>query len=358
VHEAIVFWNVDSTDNSYDESNTYIGTHNSSRSRFRFKGSAKIDADWSAGFLMEFGVRANHLGATWQDSPNSGGQRIDIRHEALYLKSKRMGTIWLGWTSSAADGITEICLGCGLGNGPDFSDDMAGLRTTTNTSFGSYGGVGAFVGEGDRREIIRYISPEFAGFVVSTAYGHDDFYDVALRYANEFNGVRVAAGVAYQHDTSGTSNGGNISAAACTGSNGRGGSPGECDSIGASASVQHVASGFYVAGAYGRATDKLVAANLGDTVTGWHITGGVNRKFSPLGSTNIWGLYTNQESEVGFANGASTELTVYGVGIEQSIDAAAMNIYLWWKHMNADVNGMTGVEAESDQIVLGARVRF
>src|SRR6056297_3023715 len=63
VHEAIVFWNVDTSNGVNEEANTYIGTHNSSRSRFRFKGSARIDSDWSAGFLMEFGVRANHLGS-------------------------------------------------------------------------------------------------------------------------------------------------------------------------------------------------------------------------------------------------------------------------------------------------------
>src|SRR6056297_3733441 len=52
VHEAIVFWAVDTSNNVNEEENVYIGTNNASRSRFRFKGSAKINADWSAGFLM------------------------------------------------------------------------------------------------------------------------------------------------------------------------------------------------------------------------------------------------------------------------------------------------------------------
>ncbi len=35
----------------------YIGTRNYSRTRYRFKGSAQINTDWSAGFLIEIGLR-------------------------------------------------------------------------------------------------------------------------------------------------------------------------------------------------------------------------------------------------------------------------------------------------------------
>ena len=368
VNEAIVFWDVDSNyDDAFDESNVYIGTHNSSRSRFRFKGSAKIDADWSAGFLMEFGVRANHLGSNTQYNPyNVSG--LDIRHEALYLKSNRMGTVWLGWTSSATDGITEICLGCGLGQGPDYSDDMGNLHTGFQ-AFDLYGGgQGAFVGEGDRREVVRYISPEMRGFVFSAAYGQDDFYDVALRYANEWNGVRVAAGVGYQHDTTGSNAPGTpgfISSSACGTYNtpwvfgGSNASDAECEQLGASISAQHVPSGIYGAAAYGHAWDNLVdnrlGAGFGNEVKAWSFTGGVNRKFSPIGATNIWGMYTYSEDDVGFAAG-NENLTIYGVGVDQKIDAAAMTLYFWWKRMEAEYIGFD--DGTSDQFVLGSIIRF
>ena len=32
----------------------------------------------------------------------------------------------------------------------------------------------------------------------SLAKANDDGWDIAVRYANEFNGVRIAAGIAYQ----------------------------------------------------------------------------------------------------------------------------------------------------------------
>ena len=36
-------------------------------------------------------------------------------------------------------------------------------------------------------------SPTFAGFSVSASWGEDDFWDVAARYAGEWNGIKVAA---------------------------------------------------------------------------------------------------------------------------------------------------------------------
>jgi len=377
VHEAIVHWDVDTPTGANEEENVYIGTHNSSRSRFRFKGSAKIDADWSAGFLMEFGVRANHLGGNSQAQPYTVSG-LDIRHEALYVQSKRLGTVWLGWTSSAADGITEICLGCGLGNGPDYSDDMGDLVDGNGDRFDRLGGrQGAFVGEGDRREVIRYISPTIAGFVISGAYGQDDFYDASLRYAGEFGSIRIAGGVAYQRDTTDViqasvfngngvqtftdANQGFISRTACNANN----NSIDCEMVGASLSMQHTPTGLYIAGAYGRSEEKN--DNSEDNVA-WHVTAGINTKWSSLGNTNIWGMYTQADSDTGpnatSANGNvggdidanTSQLRIYGVGIEQGIDAAAMSLYVYYKHFEGELSNVDS--GSMDQVVAGALIRF
>jgi len=377
VHEAIVYWDVDTPTGASEESNVYIGTHNSSRSRFRFKGAAKINADWSAGFLMEIGVRANHLGGNTQGSAYTVAG-LDIRHEALYVKSKSLGTVWLGWTSSAADGITEICLGCGLGNGPDYADDMGDMVDGNGDRFDRLGGrQGAFVGEGDRREVIKYISPTIAGFSVSAAYGQDDFYDAALRYAGEFGAIRIAGGVAYQRDTTnvsqnaaltstgtvtfGDNNPGFISRSACNGFM----NAIDCESIGASLSIQHTPTGLYVAGAYGRSEEKN--DNSEDNVA-WHVTAGINSKWSSLGKTNIWGMYTQADSDTGpnatavagnvggDTDANTSQLRIYGVGIEQEIDAAAMRLYVWYKHFDGELNNVDS--GSMDQVVAGALIKF
>ena len=49
----------------------------------------------------------------------------------------------------------------------------------------------------------RYDLPTFAGFSVSASWGEDDFWDVAARYAGEFNGFKVAAATAYSELTDG-----------------------------------------------------------------------------------------------------------------------------------------------------------
>ena len=48
-------------------------------------------------------------------------------------------------------------------------------------------------GDRFRRNRVRYDTPTFAGFTASASWGEDDDYDIALRYAKEFNGLRVAA---------------------------------------------------------------------------------------------------------------------------------------------------------------------
>ena len=49
------------------ESNVYIGTNDAARTRFRFQGEAKINKEWSAGYLLEIGVRSNRLNRTDQN---------------------------------------------------------------------------------------------------------------------------------------------------------------------------------------------------------------------------------------------------------------------------------------------------
>src|SRR5450432_3586288 len=53
VNEAVFAWD-DGT-----ERNVYEGTNSLEQTRFRFVGEAKIDKDWSAGYVLEIGVQGN-----------------------------------------------------------------------------------------------------------------------------------------------------------------------------------------------------------------------------------------------------------------------------------------------------------
>ena len=67
VNEALLFWD-DGT-----ESNVYVVTNNASRTRFRFTGDAKINNDWSAGYLLEIGVRYANSSNRQQTTDRAGG---------------------------------------------------------------------------------------------------------------------------------------------------------------------------------------------------------------------------------------------------------------------------------------------
>ncbi len=51
------------------------------------------------------------------------------------------------------------------------------------------------------QNVVRYDSPTFGGFSVSASWGEDDIWDVAARYAGEFNGFKLAAAAAYSDST-------------------------------------------------------------------------------------------------------------------------------------------------------------
>ena len=90
-----------------------------------------------------------------------------------------------------------------------------------------------------RANAISYTSPTFGGFSVSAAWGEDDIWDAALRYAGEFGGFRLAAGVGYIQNSGGL---GEIV---------KDSSPVDESSVWkGSASILHVASGLYVNGAF------------------------------------------------------------------------------------------------------------
>ena len=430
VNEAILFWD------DGGERNAYVVSNNASRTRFRFVGDAKINADWTAGYLLEIGARYANTGNRDQFSQNAGGNRnqIDIRHSAWYLDSKTFGRMWVGKTSTATDGITEINLSNAT-YGPDFAFGGTGgafrLRASGQSGQAGLSGfatVGLLtnqisgnsnVGEGDRNNVIKYVSPTFYGFSVQYAYGEDDLQDVALRYAGEFNGIRVGAGIGYRKSTDinttadGTFNCANASPTAIDGSSGaltisNNQSAVSCEQLGLSASVMHVPTGLYIAGSYGTAKDnkrkQLFAFNGGgapldvsqikDKEDFWYIQAGIERNWLGIGKTTLYGEYYNGAFPSTTNNGniqlltagdvlnslpsaagqrtvvGKYELSAWGLGVTQSIDAAAMDVYINYRRYQHDltlvqqfasggsVTAKSNPIADSQFFTIGGIIRF
>jgi hypothetical protein len=133
-----------------------------------------------------------------------------------------------------------------------------------------------------------------------------------------------------------------------------------------SASILHVASGLFVNGAYVRQDNDLAGR---DDTTLWYVAAGIAKNWTGLGNTVLYGEYARVEDGVqsttnsvaggsknAFGIALDSEATVWGFGVVQHIDAAAMELFLSYRNYSGDVNG---VDAEDFQAVMGgARIKF
>ncbi len=371
VNELVYWWD------DGEESNVYVGTSSYSSSRFRFKGDAKINTDWSAGYYMELEVVSAAVSGQTAGSDESTNA-VQIRQSNWYLKSKSLGTITVGQQSHATDDIILFSLG---GTAP-------GTASNHNVAPGS--GI-AFVGGGtvrpsdllqfldsDRANLVRYDSPTIGGFMFSASWGEDDMWDVALRYAGEFNGIKIAGGIGYhvERDRNGDNGTGNIVlspvGAEVVGDAAIGAATADFEEIRGSISVIHTPTGLFadLAGIH-REFDLAGKSDFNY----WNVRAGIYQKFFALGKTSIFGEYamaygaledTNAFRTVVagdiVTNGVVTndDITVWGFGIQQNIDAAAMEIYAGYRRFEADisVNGVARPTEDIDTVYTGARIQF
>jgi len=370
VNEAVIFWD------DGVESNAGVYTNDASRTRFRFKGDAKIADDWKAGYLLEVGVRANNSKRFDQDATTPMEENgLDLRHSVWYIDSKKLGRVWVGLTGGAGESVTEINV-AGTGDVAKYSDveDLGGglaLRRAdgffsdgTNVVGGSSNNIrirrlirdgGDQPGEGRRYNMIRYDTPEIAGFVGTANWGADDAWEIGLRYKGEFAGLKVAAGIAYGESNEATNSATQVGFQ-CT-ATGSLGAKEDCQQVGGSISIMHEATGLYTNFAAGQMTDDQVqdafGAPVDDTYEFWALEAGIQQKWVALGKTTVFGQYYNYDGGAIFRNyddafddgvpGAqdvgrilNSELNIYSLGVMQGIDNAAMNVYAMYRHIEAE----------------------
>jgi predicted porin len=361
INQGILYWD------DGGESNAYIVTNENSRSRFRFKGKAKINADWEAGYLIEVGIRTANSKRFTQDNDRGDGNPADVgfdlRDAVWYLKSKTLGRGWVGLTASSTDQITEInqTQTSVFSKYSDIEDSGLGLflRSSTNGGLSNLtwrrliGDGGDQPGDGDRKyNQVKYESPEIAGFTASATWGEDDFWDMALRYSGEIGPFKIAAGIGYGEQLDGTDT--NISCNATIAGNQ------DCHQFGGSISVIHDPTGLFVNFGAGTKTDELIEDTARFAGTGvddgqefWAIQGGIERKFFDVGKTTLYGEYYNYDGggnsrrtiEAGdpinpFGGDAAiwaTGVESFGAGVAQGFDNAALIVYLQYRHVEADL---------------------
>ena len=376
VNQALFWW-----DDGFED-NVYVQTGESNPTKVRFHGDATIAQGWKAGYILELGVSATRQDKLSQNDPTGTGTGLSVRHSTWYIDSKNLGRVWVGHTSDAADGILEINL-ANTGHFANsqvsqwFGDGGSGffLRGANGALSGARLGHlvvpgGGGTPDGHRFNLVKYETPTIAGFKASAAWGEDDLWNVALRYAGEHAGFKFAAGIAYSETSDSVGNGRRGLVLASVPDQ-------DVNELGLSASLLHEPTGLFLTGAYGQVEDNNASRAGFDGDTDFYfIQAGIERKWFPLGATTLYGEYFSldrgaavnggnivQLNGLGIGGDTSivgSELEGWGLGVNQNLNGA-IDVYLAYRHLSVDVslaNGVNPALEDFDFILGGANIKF
>ena len=340
--------------------NSYLSTNAASQNFFGANIGYKLNDNLEIGGRISIAAAYNRSDLKTDFSDNAGcdsrnPDRSFCLYDAnFYLRSKTFGKFTIGAGETAYAGIGSITFG---GTGFATNNDV-------NTIAGSHEvwGTGRMLNDiapdvtgVTRGNLIRYNSPTLAGFVVSASWGEanhtgapadaDKFWDVALRYAGEFGGFRIAAGVGYQDHSRENQLNYNYHQTNLTGGG----------------SIQHIPTGLFVAGSVtGIGRDAPFNPNIGesDRASAYYVQFGIGQNFFSIGRTTLYGEYghTSSGADAGAYFLSDSKTSNWGLGVVQNIDAAAMSLYVNYKSIDADVGGVSGQNI--NVVMTGARIKF
>ena len=400
VTKSVNFWD------DGEESNVYVGDKGTTlSSHFQLSGQATIAPGWSGGYTMSIEAPGTAFGfASNQQVPgdDDGFGVINTLLSYMWVKSDKYGTLNWGLLSQATDNVALL---------PDLSGTIIESNAVMFEGAGFFlrpkGAVGNAQGQsvaqwgtflmcataqlgigadcnGVPYNAVRYDSPTFGGFSVSGSFGEDDIWDVALKYAADWNNFKVSAAAGYTHSTD---------ERYITGGGGLAGFSQDVDLFQVGASAMHVPSGLFIYGLYqtedsnpspfpGSAGGSNGFASFGtasdNNTDVWYLKGGIKRTWSPLGATVLFGEYAEYNDQFGgikftnvcgaggafnlqgggvapvcvgnaVVNVTDSEVQRWGLGVVQEIDPAAMHLYARWQHLDLDVDLVNGAGASVSQ---------
>ena len=343
VNKSVSYWDASISNGGQSASNTEVIDNSTDPTRVGFSGSAKINQDLSAGYRLEIGLGERGFGGQGELYGNTDG--VYVHRSYWWLSSKAIGTLSVGLVNQATDEITWITPATGTHAARPLS-----LRPINGPQIGE----ALDLWDGQRTNAVRFDSPSLAGFTISASWASGGFgakasggdvWDAALRYAGEVGQFKVVAGVGYRKGIIIRPNPG-IPPAILP----------DIVTVSGSAGVMHIPTGLFVNGAYGDVDADLNfgGPNIDAGVKGWHVQAGLEQKFlTKLGKTTVYAEYG--EMEIDDVNASPSW---YGAGINQAIDPAAMDLYLTYRHYDADTTQVFGANLELDVITGGARIQF
>lgn len=325
-----------------DASKVAVVGNNNSRTRGRIVVKGKLNEAVSYTALSEWGMQSNSSSSVSPSDPNTAASpevgsdnQFDQRHTMIRMSHKSFGSVRLGQTSEATDGITEnnmtgasdIVYGGNtvVGNGIHLRRDNAAAGTpATSTTVGS---MIASAGEGGRIDTIRYDTPSFGGFNAAASYQSDSSTAYALNYGGKFGGIKVDAGYGFKI--------------------GGGDESGFENSHGGSIALGHD-SGLSVRASGGVATREATNRDHAWTLS---FGGGYKANLVAAGSTNFAVDWTRNQN--GTTDADSMDLV--SIGVEQETDAG-VKFYLGYQLFMAEQGAVEYDNAST--VMAGTKVFF
>jgi predicted porin len=410
VNQAVLWWDDGA------EKNTYVVENGYNTTRFGFRGKAKITADWSGGYRLEFEHRIAYSRQVSQtDDDNFVDSRLlYTRHSYVYLSNKKLGELRLGLTSSPKDNINKDTMVYGnvidtvtqdffMNQGfflrPKGFNTEVGTQPANGNKVSSlkfidiarcYSTSSALFDCSTRRNMIVYESAKWfgskegQGFFGSWGWGEDDIWSASLRYKDTWGeNWSVGGGIAYEdlRDENVQNSGGGLN-----------GFKRDLKEWAGSASILHIPSGLFVTAAFANSDDKDSNRQHGGVFThtdspeevAWDVQAGIFKKFFDLGYSTILVGYTDSKDGIGGACGAhrncapgtlpglaipteitGSEVTKWYIALDQEVVPGAMNLYLGYQHITPEVDlvdsALSKVNVPLDDFDLvysGARIYF
>lgn len=298
------------TRNNGGVSQTYIMANPNDAPEVDINADASFGKDWHIGSSLEIAIDQQRPGSTHDG-------HIDTHQVYVYV-SNGMAKLELGAIDEASKGLEEEGVVNLRAVAPGL--DVSSLAAWATSGFFTSGEIfGGSTSDGVKLELTPV-----AGLTISGSYhpevGTDAIKDVAVRWTTLIGKtLLVSAGAGYHMDDATT------------------------DKVfKANAGIEETVSGLFVQGSYGR--DDLFA------VTGWQVQAGIDKNMlGMIGKTDVY-------AEYGQLNGISgtTAPRLYGVGMQQNVDAAAALFYAGYRHYDAtDAAGDT-----ADTVLAGLKVKF
>jgi len=407
VHRMIMYWD------DGRMARTYYGLDNTnSSSRFSLLGEARVSPAIKMGFeiMLEIEAGGTSSKANQFDEDGKVGTPIsgsaappgsfnkitddayfgDARRVAFWIEHKDIGRMTMGRYEGAGAVNTIDLAGIGQFAAANWVTVNGGMYIRTSngaTGFTPMRWIDILEPAhlaSQRTELLRYDTPSLMGFIGSASIAEaGDYWGVMLRYAGEFSGVRIAAGVGYEETRD------RLTLATLdptfSATNAFTGPKPDTTALGLALSLMHVPSGLFVQGHwsqvdygngvptgyyYASTSNTSGAATKRADATFWMIQGGVSKNWFGWGNTMVYGEYakfndwgvdafpgrnfagttatagcpgsnsicTPTIANFDTVNGVfGSEVTGWGIGIGQNIDAAASTIYLAYRNFDADI---------------------